>query len=535
MEWRPHAGEWAHHVSGLALTSVSALSLASNQLLAGGPEGIAYSTDGGANWRMSDIGGDVSAVSALVPSPHFEQDFTALAGTLDDGVLRTEDGGRTWRPANFGLQSFEVTAIAWGAGDTVLTATADGIYRSPNAGRAWRAAAGSEGFSVTALTFLPDGTALAATEAGTLLRSADGGASWSPCGEAPVVGQASAIVSVADGTLMLGTGEGGLLRSLDGGDTWSRVDGAIALSLAATQTAVYAGTTDGMLESVDGGATWRSLPAPPIHDLRRLLCTNADLIVFGLHTPPVRQSGHGEWEPLTNTPLPLSAITVAPDGALFASSPEGLARSTDAGMTWHVVVPGETGSVASITFGPVGKGWAGSADGRRLLRTLDAGATWDPIHPPFGVLPLAALQAQPDALIAATFDPRQQLVQLWRSHDDGESWERGAGARTAWPIVATLGEPSALTVGGLMFIQTPDGGWKQSQIGDDGGRARRVVSDGEIILCLSTTGIHRSTDQGSTWIRNDEGLPVAQIMDIEVCDGMLYVLLSGGRVLSRRL
>ena len=128
---------------------------------------------------------------------------------------------------------------------------------------------------------------------------------------------------------------------------------------------------------------------------------------------------------LAGAPLTTYSFELASDGSLFAASPTGLARSTDAGETWQIIVPGELGRVEQLTFGAGGLGWAGSTNGTQLLYTHDGGSTWEPRESPFGVLHLLALQATSDMLIAITYNPQQQVVQPWRSFDGGQTWARG--------------------------------------------------------------------------------------------------------------
>ena len=99
----------------------------------------------------------------------------------------------------------------------------------------------------------------------------------------------------------------------------------------------------------------------------------------------------GDWQALEQIPDVLTHIAVGPDQALFVASPEGLLRSLDGGETWHMVIEGETGNLHHFAFRTDGSGWAGSADGTRLLRTSDGGASWRALSMPFGVLSLAAL------------------------------------------------------------------------------------------------------------------------------------------------
>jgi len=549
--WFPTTGNgsqtsetWQSRISGLPLSSVTTLTYidSDNLLLAGGVEGIARSRDGGRSWQLANLEDGVAAVIAFAVSPHFAEDQTAIAATLANGVLRTDDGGRTWKNVAFGLESFEVTALLWDSGSSILAATSDGLYRSPNTGRAWRRMHEEEGLGIDAMAYLPDGTILATLEEGGLLRSEDGGKSWFTDDNALQDTHTISLLVTPDKALLLGTVEQGLLRSTDDGISWQPVYNNIVLTLAAGNSAVYAGTTSGVSVSYDDGLTWHELPYPPVHDLRHLFIFDGRPLLTGSYTGITRYTPDGTWQVLQNVEQPLTGTAIAPDGSLWLSSPEGLVRSTDGGQTQQSVIQGQAGQVAHMTFREEGtgwRGWAGSADGTRLLRSDDSGMTWRPLRAPFGILPLAALQATADKLFAATYDPRQYRITIWFSHDDGKTWERGAEAETKWPIVATCKRPALVTTGDVMLLQRTSGQWSKITVGSDSGAIRRVVSaqyNGKtVLLVLTTTGIQRTEDEGATWQHDDTGLPLEQIIDIAATDTTLYILLAGGHVWQREL
>ncbi len=545
--WLPEDSIWQARVSGLALTAIGALAYAGGWLFAGGAEGIARSRDGGQSWHLADAPGARGPVAAFAVSPHFAEDTTILAATIGNGVRRSDDAGKTWEPASFGLHDREVTALAWGPGELLVAGTANGIYRSANGGRAWRAAAGSDSLAIACLAFLADGVAVAVTEEGVLLRGADGGVRWTSHGELPEGIVATAILPLRNDVLLLATASHGMLLSLDGGTVWAEVADGEMLALARCSETLYAGTTAGLLRSQDGGATWAMVPSPPVHDLRRLVVVGDSVLLAGRFSGVVRYDPTRGWtqEP---APAPLTALEVTPNGMLWAAGAAGLEHSTDGGQSWILALEANDqresesseGYFSHLTFGSGGSGWAGSADGSRLLHTRDGGSSWDMCEAPFGVLPLAALQVaqgrdeRHPVLMAATYDPRLQMAQLWRTLDDGLSWERGVQVRTEWPIVATCHAPPLLALGTVLLVERTDGTWVQTGIRQDC-HVRRVSGDDRVLLSLTTAGIFRSADGGQTWTGEDTGLPIDQIMDIAVAGGAVYVLLAGGMVWSRPL
>src|ERR1019366_7035866 len=345
---------------------------------------------------------------------------------------------------------------------------------------------GSSGYTVVALTYLPDGTALAALESGGLLFSSDKGTTWQVFEDVPAHIAGSAFSVTGEGTLLWGTLGNGILRSTDSGRTWQQVHESTVLSFAAIGTIFYAGHSDGLSVSVDDGITWISLPYPPIHDLRRILIVDRQPMLIGAYAGLQRYGRRQAWTPLPSPGTPLSTIERVSDGTLLASSLEGLARSTDGGQTWQTVLAGEDGQVAYLTLRKDGTGWAGKKDGTSLLYTHDGGITWEQRTTRLDSLPLVALQITADAVLAATYDQEQSRVHIRQSTDDGWNWQRSVEAVTSWPIVSTWHEPALFTLGGMLFWQQPDKRWGQKPIGDGQEGVLRVVANAQIIVVQTT-------------------------------------------------
>jgi photosystem II stability/assembly factor-like uncharacterized protein len=348
---------------------------------------------------------------------------------------------------------------------------------------------------------------------------------------------ATALLATPSGTLLLGTAGHGLLRSTNGGKTWQKVAEIAVLSLSYGEHSknLYVGTNSGLLVSKDDGITWQPEPTPPIHDWRRLLMVEASPLVAGPYSGLVRYQPVTGWKILPETPSPLLALSAAPDGSLFAAGLSGLARSIDAGENWQMVLSAEAAQIDLLTFGVNGLGWAASQIGNRLWHTADGGSNWEPRETPFGVLRLVALQATADTLLAVTYNFPQQVAQPWRSFDGGKTWARGNPIKTVWPLVATFAEPPLFSIGNALYVQQPDGNWQQLVVGPEGSAVRRVAGSSEVLLALTTNGLYRSPNQGHTWVDTADGLPVAQVIDITIADGLVYALLAGGQVWTRSI
>jgi photosystem II stability/assembly factor-like uncharacterized protein len=521
----PDAG-WTPLISGLPLSGISAFAASDDWLFAGGVEGLARHSQAG--WQLTSIEGEGRSIAALALSPIFEQERAALAGSLENGIFRSEDAGASWHPSNFGLQNFEVTSLLWASGDTVVAGTANGIYRSPNGGRAWRVVESTVGMSIAALIALPDGGTLAITDDTRLLTSPDG-ARWQPLdSNLPADAIPTACCAYAD-RLFLGTGAG-LFTSVDGGSAWQPILDAPIFALVASGALLYAGTGTGLIASSNDGQTWGEAPLSPLHDLRHLTVARGQIIVSGGYSVALRASANSGWEPLLNVPLPLSLLKSDAGGRLFASGVDGLFLSDDAGETLKQVLNGEKGHLSQLALRPDGRGWGASADSRRLLRTSDGGLHWEVAASPLGADRLVSLEAAEDMLFAATYSPHQQIARLWNSAD-GATWNRGAEARTGWSVVATAPRPPMVALGSTILAQAADGSWQQARLPADAGLVRRFAVSGDTLLALTTRGILISRDRAASFdplVGID--LPNDQMMDIALDTDTLYTLSVDGWV-----
>ena len=171
-----------------------------------------------------------------------------------------------------------------------------------------------------------------------LLRTADGGATWTPLGAAQLTGEnvsgvasrgATIVVASNSGTLFGGgPGQGGIFRSTDTGATFTRLSGNGTSGLPiqgvfdlvgdpAVNARLYAATQTGLFRSDDTGATWT--PAGG--------------------TAPSAITGISSVNPGGTNNIELAVTNAGGTNAVFAGvvnagNLNGLWRSTDQGATW---------------------------------------------------------------------------------------------------------------------------------------------------------------------------------------------------------
>src|SRR6266849_1229230 len=214
--------------------------------------------------------------------------------------------------------------------------------------------------------------------------------------------------------VLAGNGQGSLLRSTDGGSTWTTVHtGRIAITTIAfdpfTPGQVMAGTRGaGALISTDAGAKWSAVTGLDGRDVR----------VFGFALTLVAAG--------TDNGIYLSA-----DGTAWSQS--GLANtSTDAGATWTPVTPAISGTVVSrLVAGPLPPTGnvrplvAGTNAG--LFSSADNGATWTPLSggdllPSTDYTQVAFITDHYDRFYVGSDGGGSRAGGLWSTRDKGQQF-----------------------------------------------------------------------------------------------------------------
>jgi photosystem II stability/assembly factor-like uncharacterized protein len=280
-----------------------------------------------------------------------------------------------------GLEGEDITAVH-AAGDTVLAGSyGHGLFRSEDGGGTWsRVDSGPE--VLRCLELDQDGALLAGTEPARIFRSADGGTSWSELDGVtriegherwflPYSPRAGAVrnIHATPGRVLASVEVGGLLRSEDGGATWTcepiiadedihvitghpdDPDRLFAALGTASVTRRGGERLGGVARSRDGGASWEKLES----DYTRAVLVPPARPGLLLAAPALRVGAHGRiavshdqgdtWEPASGgveVPMPdmVERFAAAPDGDVWAICSRGrLLRATPGEWSWESALP----------------------------------------------------------------------------------------------------------------------------------------------------------------------------------------------------
>jgi photosystem II stability/assembly factor-like uncharacterized protein len=236
-----------------------------------------------------------------------------------------------------------------------------------------------------------------------------------------------------------------------------------------------------------------------------------------------------DWE-LTSLTQPVRKVVVVPGGSVLASTDQQLLRTDDSGLTWSPVTLPPATALAGVD--PADAGILYAAGGAGVYRTDDPGATWRVIlhYSPqvgtdFGRLAISA--ADDNRLYVALTGPAS-LIRLMRSDDAGVTWQplqASQSSRCAWTIPllqADSTQPdqvfqSAACLAGRTFgaslKQSTDAGasWlalfnpEPYQTPALGYPSHLAIGPGRYYLAsnrdarLGGSGVFRSDDDGTTW------------------------------------
>ncbi len=430
---------WVRASAGLSLSPVRCLAVDpsdSGAVYAGTDGGLFVTSDSGEHWR---------AATSLASPP-----VTALAldarkparlyvGTRGRGVLWSGDGGATLLAGT--LDHGDVRALAVDPRDrSVWAATEEGLFRSADHGFGWTAAGKPSG-RVLALVLDPrvPGRAYAGTAGDGLIVSVDGGSSWRPTklsaafvtDLAPVAGPPAALLAASTD---------GVFSSTDGGATWklARIGAIEALAPAGPGVVLAAGLR-GVLRAEPPGRKWgesnRGLFARAVY----AVAATPSALCAGTSSQLLRLPAKGgAWESVPGIPEDASGtFAIAPLGSdpsaeLLVGTSGDIGRSLGGGSSWSWV---PTHTVFSLASDPGQPGVAYAATRAAVLRSEDGGLGWKIASD--GLLKTFAFQLAVDPRSSSTVYAATAGSGVYRTTDAAKSWKPG-GTELARSIVRSL-------------------------------------------------------------------------------------------------
>jgi photosystem II stability/assembly factor-like uncharacterized protein len=317
-------------------------------------------------------------------------------------------------------------------------------------------------------------TAFASGASGTIMKTTDGGASWST--QSNVAGTTSSLEAISFPTSSSGWvvgSEGTILHTSDGGSTWTQQSSGTTLTLTSVSF------------------------ADPLHGV----CVGGVDIVL-------------DW---------------------FITSVGIILSTSDGGNNWTVRIQGNCGAFSNVHLINSSKGFAVNQSDR-IWRTFDGGITWDTLTTPFPTYLYA--MSFPDSLngfisggsfVAHTSDGGQTWGQLAEPPQGNilylSFWDASHGIAT---VDSSMTSPTYFGI----VLSTSDGGgsWSEqmvipeaapNQVSTWGTSSALLVGDiGFYYNQLSYPYIYSTSDEGNHWLLRQHSLTYANLYGISYGNSM---------------
>jgi hypothetical protein len=484
------------------------------------------SSDAGATWRLVYRAGTVDSVAVDPTNPD-----TVYLGGVGAATFKSVDGGATWIEL-IGLygRSFGGDEIAIAPSDPAVVYATDppALLRSDDAGATWQST-DAAARSVEDIAVHPTDPLVVylATWFDGVMKSIDGGRSWSPAGTGlPALAALSVAIDPAQpSTVYAGMVQGGVIyRSVDAGATWQlfRVSGATGqvgqLEVEPSTGYVYAGpAAQGVFRSTDRGMTWARRSAGLIGShVRSLVVVPAApaTIYAGTYGDGVHRSTNAgaSWSRrgLTGRVVNGLAVHRSAPGTIYAATDRGVYKSTDEGGTWRLLPSGFTG-ISGIAVAPSNRAVLYATYFSGVIKSTDGGGTWRRLALPDWDVYLGGVAVHPTRPERAWVGTRFSGV--LRTTDGGTTWRSGPGCPSGSDARAVTVDPVQPSI---LYAGCDTGGVSRSS---DGGATwahvtpldiyavRAIVVDPSDTRRLyigeydayGPSGVHGSADRGQTW------------------------------------
>jgi photosystem II stability/assembly factor-like uncharacterized protein len=406
------------------------------------------------------------------------------------------------------------------------------VFKTTNGGRRWSALDPEQlPGPVASFAIAPSDPSrlYAATGDGATYRSDDRGITWTKLGQPDTSRITDLIVDPRSPQTLYGMpgAGGGILKSTDGGSSWRFLGEPNAITLALDpqrpQT-LYAGTGNGVLKSTDGGASWSAInagfksPAPSVASL--VVDPQNDAIVYastvgatGAGTLYVTRNGGGSWIalPIPGSPRVTSLVIAPGKSEILYAAAGSILRSSNAGRTWQALNGGLGATpIGVLALDPTDPArlFAGVSDpnnvGPAVFKTADSGADWEPFGRGISASVTTALatdSSQPGTVLIGTVEGGVE-----RTLDDGQTWQEANGGLQGVNVRALVADPSSpgrvyTDTNRAFFSSVDDGGsWARPGGRFAGGSILLATQQAPTTLfAVSGQTVFRSADRGAVW------------------------------------
>lgn len=436
---------------------------------------------GGVGWRLATDADLLGAPSVAASSVSRPAPVTTTPGARNPAtLLRTGRGTWLWQAPqpqgnDLGAVWFANAKRGWAVGD------AGTILRTEDGGTTWRSQPSRTEAQLFAVQFPKPAVGWVVGQGGTILKSANGGARWAPQRS----GTKSTLYgcSFVDRNLGLVVGDGGtILKTSNGGRSWRSLrsftsSALFAVSMISKDHAWVVGQDGLVLVTANGGRSWHRQYPPRVSQ------------------PVERKTARRIYPNLYDVHFTSRKVGFAVgDGCTLLVTRNG-------GASWSLRDLGVAETLYAVRFASTKVGWIAGTGGV-VLRTADAGRTWRVTATPTKAALLGVACAGP----ARTWVVGRAGAIL---RGTGTKWRAArAGATEDLNAVAFEDARRGLAVGAAgMILTTADGGlgWTRRASGTDRALAAADAVGGARWVAGANGTLLRSVNAGASWTKAATG------------------------------
>ncbi|MBL0173829.1 MAG: hypothetical protein IPP94_00915 [Ignavibacteria bacterium] len=410
--WSAQNSGSSNNINDVAFTS------ATNGICVGASKTVLRTTNGGVNWSQVSISGPGSY--DLIGVYFLNASLGWAAGTFGS-ILRTTNGGVSWTRSTAVGSGADFNSVVFLDANTGYACGESGaLVKSTNGGVSWSSVAvssnGLESIAASAASVVAVGVfgdilqstggafanvlsgsratlnavacagsqdAWAVGEAGTILATTDGGATWTRQANGLVAASLyGAAATDAQHAWICGAG-GLILRTTSGGAAWAPQTSGQSVALngidfPSASVGYAVGLSGKIIKTTNGGTTWGAIASGTLDDLNGIdMLTDSIGAAVGANGVILFTTNAGaSWQRQSSfTQDALFSVTLSGDNGWICGDAGTILVTTDAGQTWDQVVTNQASPLFRIVQ-TSSNDLAAFGDAGLILRTTDAGASW---------------------------------------------------------------------------------------------------------------------------------------------------------------
>lgn len=226
--------------------------------------GVLVSNDDGASFRPINAGFSARQITSYVED--LRHPGTIYVGIVNDkawgGVFMSSNGGLTWAQKNAGLSPHDVFSLGQASDGTLLAGTRHGIYRMD--GELWTKVE-NVSLELPVTEQPPVATPAPVKRKGTAARKATPKAAPAKKKPAPKPFDGTVFAFTRNGDQVFAATSDGVLKSMDGGKSWTLVadpQGHVWYVISSSKSNILAASLSKVAFSADDGHTWAGVTPP---------------------------------------------------------------------------------------------------------------------------------------------------------------------------------------------------------------------------------------------------------------------------------